>query len=36
MVKRKRHFTDYIEVERYIKYLKGRIKSLSKKVKKEE
>lgn len=36
MGKRKRHFTDVIEVEKYIDYLKRKIKQLKKKVKKEK
>lgn len=34
--KRKRHFTDVVEVEKYIDYLKKKIKSLKRKINKEK
>lgn len=34
MSKRKRHYTDYIEVDKYVKYLKGVIRKLNNKLKK--
>jgi spore coat protein CotH len=36
MSKRKRHYTDWIEVDKYIRYLKGKVKTLNKKIKRDK